>query len=283
MKHILYFLFIWLLVGALMGSFGFGLIALFDKIPIREVANTYDKKLSYILIFQFVNLLATTVTIFIFLKKEQIGIMDIGLRYKYPISTLQGFIFGSLPIMLIAMILLLRKETSFVINNFSSHNLVLCFFIFVIGALTEEILTRGYVLRYLMQKKNKYWALVLSSILFALFHISNDNLSYIAFLNIFLSGIFLGLFYIYFKSIWFSVSAHFAWNFFQGPVLGSGVSGLKTESLLKQTLTGPDLITGGAFGYESSVVCTLILILFIFLLYLFCKKYPLSQVDDYRQ
>ncbi len=277
MKHILYFLFIWLLIGSLIGAFGFGLISIIDKIPVKEVANTYDKKLSYILIFQFVGLIATMVTIYFFLKKEQINILDIGLKFKYPGSIMQGFIFGALPILLVAAILFFSDEIRFSVTYLSIRNFLVYFLILIIGSLNEEILTRGYVLRYLMLKKNKYAALVLSSLLFASFHIANDNLSILPFLNIFLSGIFLGLFYVYFQNLWFSISAHFAWNFFQGPILGSAVSGLKTDSLIKQSLIGKEFITGGSFGFEASIISTVVLLLFICLLYLFCNKYPVLR------
>jgi uncharacterized protein len=273
MKHILYFLFIWLLIGSLTGAFGFGLISMIDKIPVKEVANTYDKKLSYILIFQFVGLIATMVTILFFIKKEQINILNIGLKFKYPGSIMQGFIFGALPILLVAAILFFSDEIRFSVTYLSIRNFLVYFLILIIGSLNEEMLTRGYVLRYLMLKKNKYTALVFSSLLFASFHIANDNLSILPFLNIFLSGIFLGLFYVYFQNLWFSISAHFAWNFFQGPILGSAVSGLKTDSFLKQTLVGKELITGGSFGFEASLICTVVLLFFIYLLHLFCNKH----------
>lgn len=178
-----------------------------------------------------------------------------------------------MPVILIALILFFRNQIDISFNHFNFRNFTLYFFVLIIGSLNEELLTRGYVLRYLMQKKNRYTALMLSSLLFATFHISNENLTIVSFLNIFLSGIFLGLFYMYFQNLWFSIAAHFAWNFLQGPILGSAVSGLKTESILKQTLIGNNLITGGAFGFEGSIICTFMLILFIYLLYLFSTKY----------
>ncbi|MCX2573928.1 CPBP family intramembrane glutamic endopeptidase [Pedobacter sandarakinus] len=272
MKYIIYFLLVWILIGALIGSFGFGLISLIDKITFREAINVYDKKVSYILIFQFVSLISTVITMLIFLKREQLNILDIGLKLEYHKSILQGFIFGALPVILVLLILYFSGKIDMSSAQFTPLNFSSYFFIFIVGSLNEELLTRGYVLRYLMLNKNKYSALILSSILFAVFHVANDNLSIIPFLNIFLSGLFLGIFYIYFKNLWFSISAHFAWNFFQGPILGSPVSGLKTESIFKQTLNGPDYITGGKFGFEASIICTLLLLVFIYLLYLFCES-----------
>ena len=272
MKHILYFLFIWFLIGALIGSFGFGLIALIDHIPIKEVMGIYDKKLSYIFVFQCLGIISTLVTIFIFLKKEEIGILDIGLRLESGSILWKGLFFGAIPVFFIGFILYLKKDIRYSSNAYDKLNILIYFFVLIIGSLNEEILTRGYVLRNLMLRKNKYLSLLYSSVLFALFHINNDNLSVMPFINIFLAGIFFGLFYIYFKNLWFSIFAHFAWNFVEGPILGSAVSGLKTDSIFKQIHLGKEIYTGGAFGFEASIICSFVLVIFIGLLYLFCEK-----------
>ncbi|MFD2288963.1 CPBP family intramembrane metalloprotease [Pedobacter petrophilus] len=273
MKHILYFLFIWFLAGSIIGVFAMGIIALIDGITINEVLKSYTKNIYYIFDFQIVGFLVTVLVVLYFLhKEEQIGFWDIGLKIDSFKSLILGFVFGGLPVSLVALTLYLNHSIVFKLSIYKNHNILIYFFILILVALNEEILTRGYVLRYLLLKKNKYVALLLSSILFATFHIPNDDFALISFINIFLSGMFLGLFYIYFKNLWFSISAHFAWNFFEGPVLGSAVSGLKTDSILKQDLLGKDLFTGGKFGFEASIVCTIVLIIFIYLLYLFCEK-----------
>ena len=55
--------------------------------------------------------------------------------------------------------------------------------------------------------------------------------------------------------LWFPIGIHWAWNFTQGNVSGFAVSGGDTEeSILTATLSGPDIITGGSFGPEASIV-----------------------------
>lgn len=67
---------------------------------------------------------------------------------------------------------------------------------------------------------------------------------------------------------------HFAWNFFQGPVLGFKVSGLALQSIFEQQLKGPDLITGGQFGVEGSVIQSVVLLLtFASLAWIYEKKF----------
>lgn len=153
--------------------------------------------------------------------------------------------------------------------------------ILVIVAFVEEVLFRGYLLNNLMQSLNKWIALLISAVLFALFHYSNPDINVIAFVNIFLGGIFFGLNYIYTKNLWFSIFFHFAWNFFQGPVLGYDVSGLKLQSLFKQSLSGPALWTGDPFGFEGSLLCPIIISLSIAAFaYGFSRKYYAENVKQ---
>lgn len=111
-------------------------------------------------------------------------------------------------------------------------------------AFAEELVFRGYILNNLLQSMNKWTALIISSLLFTLFHLSNPDISLLALLNIFLSGLMLGINYIFTKNLWFAILLHFSWNFYEGPILGYKVSGLTLESLLQQELTGNPILTG---------------------------------------
>jgi hypothetical protein len=130
----------------------------------------------------------------------------------------------------------------------------------VIVALNEEILMRGYILNNLMDSMNKYWALLISATIFSVLHGMNPNISFLAIINIMLAGIILGSSYIFTRNLWFPISLHLFWNFFQGPVLGYSVSGMKIDSVFKVTLLGNTTVNGGQFGFEGSIVCTVLLI-----------------------
>jgi uncharacterized protein len=134
------------------------------------------------------------------------------------------------------------------------------FLLFILVALNEEIVVRGYVLNTLMGAMNKYLALVISAVLFAAAHSLNPNVSFLGLANIFLAGILLGASYIYTRNLWFPISLHLFWNFIQGPVLGYEVSGSASEGVFKVVDTGNQLINGGSFGFEGSLVCTLLII-----------------------
>jgi hypothetical protein len=95
----------------------------------------------------------------------------------------------------------------------------------------------------------------------------------VPFLNIFLAGILLGVVYVYTERLWFAISLHFTWNFFQGPVFGSQVSGTVTDgTFIQLTKTGNPLITGGDFGFEGSLLMTFMMIAIIFALGLHYHK-----------
>ena len=50
------------------------------------------------------------------------------------------------------------------------------------------------------------------------------------------------------------------WNYAQGPLFGFPVSGLGFGTIMKTTVTGPALWTGGAFGPEGGLLVTLALV-----------------------
>ena len=69
--------------------------------------------------------------------------------------------------------------------------------------------------------------------------------------------------YLYTRNLWFPISLHFFWNWIQGPVLGYEVSGNRfCETLFSLRLPANNLINGGAFGFEGSLVCTVLATLF---------------------
>ncbi|WP_276484701.1 CPBP family intramembrane glutamic endopeptidase [Paraflavitalea pollutisoli] len=135
--------------------------------------------------------------------------------------------------------------------------------LFTLTAFSEEIAFRGYILNNLLQQQNKWVALAVSTLLFALIHLGNANLNPVAFLNLVAGGLLLGLNYVYTRNLWFSICFHLSWNFFQGPILGYEVSGLGLQSLWHMERQGGVLLTGGAFGFEGSIIATLLLALAI--------------------
>lgn len=141
--------------------------------------------------------------------------------------------------------------------------------LFLLVALFEEILVRKFVLGRLLDGGVSPWvALLLSASLFSLLHLLNPDFAWIPFLNILLAGILLGIPYLYTRSLCCPVLLHWFWNWWQGPVLGYSVSGGNYgASLLTLRLSEENLLNGGGFGFEGSLLCSGLVLVACFLLH----------------
>ena len=136
--------------------------------------------------------------------------------------------------------------------------------VFLLGAAAEEMLFRGYPLQTLMRSWPLWAALIPVSVPFALVHLGNPNVARgFTFANTVLAGVWLGVAYWKTRSMWFPTGVHFGWNWVQGAVLGSPVSGIRDISpdpLLSFADAGPAWLGGGAYGIEGGAACTLALV-----------------------
>lgn len=142
------------------------------------------------------------------------------------------------------------------------HDLLGALMFFLLVAVTEEVMLRGFVLgRMLSEGMNRFVALLLSSALFSAMHLFNPNFAFLPFVNILLAGCLLGASFLYTRNLCFPIVLHWFWNWLQGPVLGYEVSGTDCgQTLLTLRLKGSDLLTGGSFGFEGSLLCTMLLV-----------------------
>ena len=144
------------------------------------------------------------------------------------------------------------------------------------AAFDEELIFRGYILNNMMDSTSNRWiALAGSPLLFALLHSGNTNVwsTWVPMTELFAAGFILGISYTFTKNLWFPTFFHFGWNFFQG-LFGFEISGFNVDSwkIISHENTGnvPDIVSGGAFGIEGSVItlsCTIICTYLIFKYY----------------
>jgi membrane protease YdiL (CAAX protease family) len=164
--------------------------------------------------------------------------------------------------------------------SFDPSSLFVSFGLMALIAFSEEMVFRGYILGNLLDSfANKWVALLISGILFAAFHFTNPGTHTLAFVNLFLAGLLLGINYIYTRNLWFSFLFHLSWNFFQGPILGFRVSGLSLPTLLVAEPKGDLFITGGDFGLEGSILNTLVSVIALLVLALYFEKKYASQAS----
>jgi uncharacterized protein len=123
------------------------------------------------------------------------------------------------------------------------------------AAVVEEILMRGIAFRFLEELGGSWFALVLSSALFGILHAGNDNATTFSSLAIALeAGVLLGGAYMLTRNLWLAIGLHFGWNVAQGYLWDVPVSGHAVDGLVEAQSRGSDLVSGGAFGVEASVV-----------------------------
>lgn len=127
-----------------------------------------------------------------------------------------------------------------------------------LAAAGEEVMMRGYVLQELMGKFSMSAAVAVSSLIFTALHgaaLAQSNMAAIGALNIFLASVMLSLAYLATRTLWLPIGLHAGWNIMQGPVLGLNVSGNDFNAGWQPvTLSGPEIMTGGTFGFEGSVL-----------------------------
>lgn len=122
------------------------------------------------------------------------------------------------------------------------------------AAVTEELLFRGLLLQGLERLCGSWAALAITAVLFGAIHLANPGATlWTGFAIAVEAGVLMGATFLWLRSIWAVVGLHFAWNTIEG-LLGVPVSGHVSPGLLIAEPTGPELVTGGQFGIEGSII-----------------------------
>jgi len=155
--------------------------------------------------------------------------------------------------------------TTFVRGEFLQvgRALVLSAVLFIIAALAEEAFARGYPLQTMSRAGLATLGVLITSFAFAGLHFTNPNFSTgLPLLNLVIAGVWFGVAYLRTRSLWFPLGIHWAWNWALGSLFGLPVSGTATvkHSLLHGTDLGPAWLTGGGFGIEGGIACTITLL-----------------------
>lgn len=182
-------------------------------------------------------------------------------------SALPGFLTGSAlgVIMMLGCtaLIYISGNVSFSVGSVSWGNVLLYLLYFLLISIFEEFLFRTYTLYALAERYPIWFAILVSSLLFAFAHFSNPGITGLAVINITLAGVLFAIYTLQKQHIAWAVGVHFTWNFVQTIVLGYHVSGNKMQGLLVATPQGANFFSGGDFGMEGSIWCTLVLLLAI--------------------
>ena len=124
----------------------------------------------------------------------------------------------------------------------------------IMVAFFEEIMFRAVVFRIVEQRWGTRTALVTSTLLFALAHLSNDNISVMGIAMTCVASLVFSACYMKTRRVWLPIGAHFAWNSTFDGLFAAPVSGHAARGWLQVTMSGPEWLTGGGYGVEASVV-----------------------------
>ncbi|WEV47150.1 type II CAAX endopeptidase family protein [Bifidobacterium sp. ESL0690] len=131
----------------------------------------------------------------------------------------------------------------------------------ICAGVAEEIMMRGMLLRLVEEWLGSWGALVVSALVFGLMHLGNEDGSLWGGLAIAIEdGILAAALYFVTRSLWVCIGEHIMWNIAEGPIFGSIVSGNgRQDSWLNVKWSGSDIMTGGSFGLEASIVPVILL------------------------
>lgn len=134
---------------------------------------------------------------------------------------------------------------------------------FLLVALFEETLFRGFFFQRLVDSLGIWPTQLGLAFLFALAHWTNPGMEGStrtwATVDIALGAVLYGLAYLRTRSLALPIGLHLGWNWMQGHVLGFGVSGLDQAGWLRPILQGKaEWLTGGSFGPEASAVAVIV-------------------------
>ena len=139
------------------------------------------------------------------------------------------------------------------------------------AAVTEELVFRGILFRIVEGRFGTWVALGVTAVLFGLAHLLNPHATLWGAIAIAIeAGAMLAAAYVATRSLWLPIGLHFGWNYAEGAIFGTDVSGSNTpEGLLHATTSGPTLLSGGVFGPEASIYSvlagTIVTIVFLWL------------------
>jgi uncharacterized protein len=142
-------------------------------------------------------------------------------------------------------------------------SMIVSFAVFAAAAAFEEAFFRGYILQTFARSGLAWFAILITSIFFGLVHLKNPNATWFAAINTAVAGIWFGIAYLKTRDLWLVWGLHLFWNWLQGAIFGIEVSGVTqyvSASLLKESDRGPEWLTGGNYGIEAGVACTIALI-----------------------
>ncbi len=153
-------------------------------------------------------------------------------------------------------VLVMLAAGSFRVEGISSPWVLLhALCLFSAGAFIQVMIFRLILFRLTEELLGTWIAFVLIGGLFGLAHAANENFSMAGFAGLIFSDVLLFAVFALTRRLWLVWGVHAGWNLCQDGIFGMPNSGLtQFPSWLQSSTSGPEWLTGGAFGIEASLL-----------------------------
>ena len=171
----------------------------------------------------------------------------------------------------VVAILLMSNSISLSLSkDLKIGTIIILIILVLIQGFLEEIIFRGYLMTRLATKKGKWIAIILSSLFYLVFRMSNPTTSKLDLINIFLISIVMSLLYWYFDNILVIAIFHAFWNCISGVVFGFNLSGIKLSNSIftVKVISDKQILIGGSYGIEGSIIATVFFAILGLLVYM---------------
>ena len=211
-------------------------------------------------------------------QKKTVG--ELGFTKRFG-SYFTGVVFGAVLLSACVVPVMLTGSLQFngVFSNIDRSMVLLMIPCFIFQGAVEEVLCRGVVQQLLVKKTSVPVAFAVSAALFTIPHIGNMTeagvvIAVIAVVNLVLISLIFSFLTLRFNSIWAACALHSVWNYILYVVLGLNLSG-KDETVtavFDVRSVGSNVLNGGIYGIEASVVTTCVLALAAIVCFALCRK-----------
>lgn len=124
----------------------------------------------------------------------------------------------------------------------------------IVAPIVEEMMFRGFLLKYIDKKTNIYVALGLTSVLFGAIHLVNGKLTGMSLIMLLAAGTAVGLMYglaaYKFNTVWASIPLHMFWNI--SAVITVTDHNMEYGVFQYIIKTNNTFLTGGTYGMDAS-------------------------------
>jgi len=198
-------------------------------------------------------------------NKIKIHLLDNAVKNSI-IGIIWGIVWIALPVLSLYIIKHLQ---------FGAVNSVSFLYIWIISAILnvimQEYLVRGYMFELLRKEYNIIISIIITSIIFTLFHAGAFLAGIIPVLSVFTMSIFVSLLLVYTKALLAPIIVHAVWNII-GSLLGCVSLGSDYPVLINCTTSGNNIISGGIYKLEGSIFTLLVNIINIIVLIFLLKN-----------